>query len=296
MKNLFRCHLKGFVQWDLIRSDSRTPWPFRMICIIEAVATPVTDKVSIHGFTETSFKPHHFAILGTGNDVASERAVDAERRTSLKIPPPAREAGGLIRIDSGRTDVDDVSREGTFELTIRGSAKIGVVGDLKSSQITIAGELLIETPAPPALDTAVHLVLDEYPQVLIGVGSLLSEVAPDPMTSGHREILKQTMSPFITDRTVVGMVHHEPFNDMFAEIDCFFIGGRYCHAITGVNHATHLDPLDRTLKKLYRADPASANGSKTWVEAEPWDDNTQPRRSLYHLRPLLNLYFKAVNL
>jgi hypothetical protein len=80
-----------------------------MIRIIKAVPTPVADKVTIHGFTETSFKPRHFPIAGAGYDVASERAVDAERRTSLKIPPPAREAGGLIRIDSGRTDVDDVS-------------------------------------------------------------------------------------------------------------------------------------------------------------------------------------------
>jgi hypothetical protein len=171
-----------------------------------------------------------------------------------------------------------------------------VIGDLESTQITIAGKLLIETPAPPALDTAVHLVLDEYPKVLIGVGSLLSEVAPDPMTSGHGQILKQTMSPFVADGTVVGMVHHEPFDDMSAEIDCLFISGGNNHAVPRIHHTAHLNTLDRSFQKLYPADPAGANGSKAWVEAEPWDDNTQPRGSLYHLCPTLNFYFKTINL
>jgi hypothetical protein len=167
---------------------------------------------------------------------------------------------------------------------------------LKSPQVTIAGKLLIETPAPPALNAAIHFVLDEYPQVLIGVGSLLSEVAPYPMTSGHGEILKQTMSPFITDRTVVRMVHHQPSNHMFPEIDCLFVGGRYRHAIASIDHATHLHPFDRTLEKLHRADPAGTDGSEAWMKTEPRDDNAQPRRSLYHLRPGLHFYFKAVNL
>jgi hypothetical protein len=71
-----------------------------MIHELVAIAAPVTDEVAIHRFTETSFKAHHFTIARTGDDVASERAVDAERRASLKIPSPAGKPGGLIR-DTG---------------------------------------------------------------------------------------------------------------------------------------------------------------------------------------------------
>ncbi len=156
-----------------------------MVCIVEAVPTPVTDKITIHRLTETSFKPRHFAIADTGNDVASERAVDAERRASLKIPSPAGEAGGFIRIDPRRTDINEVSGKWTFERAVLETTEIGVVSDLHGSQVAITGKLLIEPATSPAVDTTVHFVLDKDAQGLIMISSLFPEVVSDPMAPCH---------------------------------------------------------------------------------------------------------------
>jgi hypothetical protein len=157
--------------------------------------------------------------------MTSEGAVDAERRTSLKIPPPASKAGGFVRINASRTNVDEVSGEGTFELAVCRPAKVGVMGDLKSSKITITGKLLIEPAASPAVDTTIHLVLDKDAKVLITISSLSPKVVPDPMASCYGHVLEQTMSSFIADRTVMRMVHHEPFDDVFTEIGSLLIVG-----------------------------------------------------------------------
>jgi hypothetical protein len=160
-----------------------------MIRVVKAVATAVTDKIAIHCFIETSLKPHYFSVACTGNGVTSERAVDAERRASLKIPPPPGKAGGLIRIDPCRTDINEVSGKGAFQMAVLETTEIGVVGNLHGSQVTIAGKLLIESAAPPAVDTPIHLVLDKDAKVLITISSLLPKVAPDPMTSCYGHVL-----------------------------------------------------------------------------------------------------------
>jgi hypothetical protein len=151
--------------------------------------------------------------------------MDAERRGALKIPSPPGKAGGLIRIDACRTDIDEVPRKGAFQRAVLETTEIGVASNLHGSQVTIAGKLLIEPATSPAVDTTIHFVLDKDAQVLIMISPLFPEVAPDPMASCYGHVLKQAMPAFITDRAVVGMVHHEPFNDVLTEIDCLFVGG-----------------------------------------------------------------------
>ncbi len=221
--------------------------------------------------------------------------MDAERRTSLKIPSPARKARGLVRIDASGTEIDQISRKGALKRSVLISTEIGSMGKLHGAQVAIPRKILIKSAASPAVNTAIHLVLDKYPQVLIVVGPLLSEIAPESVASCNRQILGQTMSAFIADRAVMRMIHHQPFNHVFAEVDCLPVVRRDGHPIAGIHHAAHLNAFDRTFKKLHRAYPASTDRSETRMKAETGDGNPQPRRCLYHFRPLLYLYFKAVN-
>jgi hypothetical protein len=221
--------------------------------------------------------------------------VDAEGRTSLKIPSPAGKSGGLICVDACRTDIDEVSGKRTFQRAVLETTEIGVVGNLHGSQVTVAGKLLIEPAASPTVDTPVHLVLNKDAKVLITIRPLLSKVVSDPMASCYGHVLKQTMPSFIADRAIVGMVHHEPFDDVFTEIDSFFIRRRYDHAIVSIHHAAHLDPFDRTFQKPHRTHSTGPDGSQTGMVAKPRDDDAEPRRCLNDFRPLLNFYFKTIN-
>jgi hypothetical protein len=169
-------------------------------------------------------------------------------------------------------------------------------GNLHGSQVMETGKLLIKPTASPTVDTTIHLMLDQRAEVLVAIGPFFPQVAPDPMTPGNRQILKQTVPTFITDRAVMGMVHHQPFNHVFTEIDRFLVSRRYDHALLPIRHAAHLHPFDRAFKKLHRAHATGTNRSKGWMEAEPRDDDAQSGSSLDHLRPFRNFYFQSVDL
>jgi hypothetical protein len=68
-------------------------------------------------------------------------------------------------------------------------------------------------------------MLDEDAQVLIMISPLFPKVVPDPMASCYSHVLKQTVPSFIADGTVMRMVHHQPFDDVFTKIDGLLIGG-----------------------------------------------------------------------
>ena len=203
--------------------------------------------------------PDDLPIAGAGDQVASEGAVNAKGRPPLKVPAPALETGRLIRVDAGGAEVDEVSGKGTFQRAVLVPTKIGTAGDLHGAQVAVAGKFLIETAAPLAVDAAVHLVLNEDAQVLVTVGPLLPGIAPQPVAAGHGHILKEAVSPFIADRAVMGVIHHEPLDDMSSEIHGLVVGGRDDHAVLGIDHAAHLNALDRSLQKFHRTHPAGAD-------------------------------------
>ncbi len=74
------------------------------------------------------------------------------------------------------------------------------------------------------MDAPVHLMPDEYAQVLILVSPLLAEISPGPMTPCNGHVLKETVAALVTDRAIMRVVHHEPFDHMFSEVHGFFIG------------------------------------------------------------------------
>jgi hypothetical protein len=138
-------------------------------------------------------------------------------------------------------------------------------------------------------------MLDKNTQVLIPISPLLAQVPSDPVTPGNGQGLQEAVPAFITDRAIMGVVHHEPLNHLSTEIDGLLIGGGNHQAIPGFDHTAHLDPFDRTVT-LHRADPAGPYGPQGRVVAEAGDDDTQPLGRLDDFHPVGDFYFMTVNL
>ena len=63
------------------------------------------------------------------------------------------------------------------------------------AEVAAPGELLVEADTAVALDAAVHLVLDELPQVLGDEGPFLAGVPADAMPASHGVVLEETFPP-----------------------------------------------------------------------------------------------------
>ena len=132
-----------------------------MVCVIEAISAAVTDKVAIYRFAEACFQSHDLPVSCTGCGVAAEGTVDANGRGSLVVPAPSFKPGRLIGINSCGTDIDQVASERAFQGAVLIASEVSAVADLHRSQVTITRKVLIESAASPAMDAAVHFVLDK---------------------------------------------------------------------------------------------------------------------------------------
>jgi hypothetical protein len=132
-----------------------------MIGVVESIAAPVTDEVSVHIRAEARFEPNDLTIAGARDHVASQGAVNAQAWTPLIVPASPFESRGFIRINAGRAEIDEVSRKRTFQRTIFVPTEICPVTDLHGTEVSVTGKFLIETAAPPAMDAAVHFMLDQ---------------------------------------------------------------------------------------------------------------------------------------
>jgi hypothetical protein len=115
------------------------------------------------------------------------------------------------------------------------------------------------------------------------------------MAAGNGQILEQTMAAFIAHRTIVGMVQHQPFDNMFTEIDNLFIRGRYHHAVPGIDHTAHLHAFNRTLYEFYRTYSTGPNRPQGRVIAKPRNHDAQFFGGINHFGPRGNFYFLFVD-
>jgi hypothetical protein len=116
------------------------------------------------------------------------------------------------------------------------------------------------------------------------------------MAAGNGHILKEAVSSFITDRAVMGVVHHEPLDHMLAEINSLLMSRRNDHSVLSVDHAAHLNAFDRAVQEHHRTHAACAHRPQASMVAETGNGDSQLRRSLDHLHPLWDFNFKIVNL
>ena len=96
------------------------------------------------------------------------------------------------------------------------------------------------------------------------------------VAAGDGLVLQQAVAAFVAHRAIEGVVHHQPLDDVPAELHGLGVGGGDHHAVTGVFHAAHLDALHRPLQELDGAHAAGAEGAQAGVVAEPGDHDPQP--------------------
>jgi len=119
----------------------------------------------------------------------------------------------FVRKDSSGTNFNQISTKFVLKDPVTASAEINPVVYPKDVKVSSSGVIPIKPDTPVALDAAVHLVIYKRPQILIQIGPLFEPISPIYMTGHYRHVLKMTFSAFITDRAIVGMVDHQPFNN-----------------------------------------------------------------------------------
>jgi hypothetical protein len=147
------------------------------------------------------------------------------------------------------------------------------------AQVGAAGVVFIEAHAAIAGDAAVHLVRDERPQLLVLVGTF-GEAIPALVVAGHHgHVLQMAVTTFLTDRTVVRVVGHQPFDDAGAERLGLVVVDGNPGVVSGGCHAGHDDTTTGVVLVgvlLDRALATGANTAKCWMPAEIRD--VEPQR------------------
>ena len=257
--------------------------PFRIPGKTEPESSPVADKMSVDRRAETGLLSDDLTIPRTEYGAASQGAMGADRFASLEIPPSAHKPRGFVRVDTRGADIDQVAGKRAFKHPIPPAAEIDAGADAHDPQVRISGVFPVIPGAAVALDAAVHLVLHQGAQVLIEMGSLAPGIPALPMPPGHGHLLKQAVPPLIANRTIVGMVGHEPFDHAFPESDRFRIGGGYHHPVSHIDHAAHLNAGAVTLNHLDGADTAGAHRAQGGMVAEPGNHDAQAFGCVNHL-------------
>ncbi len=284
----------GFSQRGILAVHSCPAWPTREICIRIPEPSPVANEVAVDRLVETGLDAHHLPVPGAGDGAAAQGTVDAQEGNPLQIPPPRLVAGRPVRIDARRADIHEVSGKRAFERAVPESTEIDPVCDLHRAEIPVSGKVLVEPRAAVAVNTPVHFVGYELPEVLVMIGALPAGIAPQPVPSRHRFVLQQALPALVAHGAVVRVIHHEPLDDLPSESHRLLIRGRNHHAVLGINHATHLKPLERAVNELHRTHPAGSRRPQRLVIAEARDHDPKPLGRFNHFGPFGDFDFQVV--
>src|SRR5277367_2979635 len=104
-----------------------------------------------------------------------------------------------------------------------------------------AGVFTVETDASLTLDAAVHLVIDERPEILIAKRSLTKLIYPRAVTRHHRHVLQVAFTAFIAHGTIMGMIEHQALNHGGAKIGGLGILDRNACTFRRRRHAGHYE-------------------------------------------------------
>jgi hypothetical protein len=124
----------------------------------------------------------------------------------------------LVRKDTGRTYFHEIAAELAFKSAILESPVVDAAANAKNVEIFAAGVILVESHAAVALDTTVHLMVDERPQILIAVCALGKSIFAVVVPCHDCHVLEMTLTPFVANRAIMRMIHHEPFKHALAEL------------------------------------------------------------------------------
>ena len=170
-------NLEGLFTGDRLAVDCSLPRPFGNAGIKKSVTAPVADEIAIDGRAKAGFLTEDLPIAGTHHRVAPEGAIQADGRRALVVPAPSLEARGLIGENAGGAYIGDVAGVRTLQCSVRLATEIDAISALHDAEVAVAAIFLIEPGTAIALNAAVHLVLDQGAEVLIGVGAFFPRIA-----------------------------------------------------------------------------------------------------------------------
>ena len=133
-------------------------------------------------------------------------------------------------------------------------------------------------------------MIDKRSEILVIMGSFPEAGPPVDMPGHHGHVLKMALAAFVADRTVMGMVEHQPLDDAFAEMDHLRIVDGDAHAVFDLCHAGHDDLAFRVLivaELLYRALPARADGSRAGCQQKYGTSKPRSRQASRRFLPSL---------
>ena len=110
---------------------------------------------------------------------------------------------------TGGADLHQVAGELALQYPLLMAAEVNMVVRGQCGQVGATGVVTVVTGAAVAGDTAVHFMVDQWPQVLIAMRILAAAVAAITMAYHHRHVLQVALPPLSAYRAVVGVVQHQ---------------------------------------------------------------------------------------
>ena len=259
--------------------QQRLAWTVFAVDVAIAEAATVAQEVLVDRTVEAVFDPTQFSVTLARGDVATAGAAMADARGELHVPLTVVALGvRLVGEHTGRADLGEVAGELAFQHAVFDATEVHVVVGAEHAQVGAAGVVLIEAHATVAGDAAVHFVGNERAEVLVLVGTLGEAITALVVAGHHGHVLQVAVTAFLTDRAVVGVVGHQPFDDAGAERLGFFIVDGDPGVVGGWGHARHDDAttgvvlvgvlLDRTLATGTDATESGVPAEIRNIEAE----------------------------
>ncbi len=242
-----------------ILADQRLGDPFRAIHVLVGEAALVAKPLVVDGRVSPSADAAQVVRLDVQGDVASQTAIGTDAGHPFQFPGAGPEAEDAAGQGSHGADVNGVAGEYGIESLAGESVYPGEPAPFEVIQLEVVGPFFQVAHAAPAQHTA-FLILDDQGAEGVGLAfvAFLLDVAALGGSPFEDEILKVTLTAFVTDRTVKGVIGEEEFQDGLAGLEHLRAGGAHhhlwpYHSGAGRLQAAHL--LD-----LHQADPAPTEG------------------------------------
>ena len=187
-------------------------WLTRTIFQVDVTVTETTtvaEEVVVYCTVVTVFDSTQFAITLAGADVTADGTLLADARRKLHIPFTVVTLGvRFVGEYAGRANFDQVTGKFAFQRAVFRATEVDVVVRTVNAQVRTVSVIFVVTHTAVAGDAAVHFVRDEWPQILITVGTFSETVATEAVSGHHGHILKMAVTAFFTYWTVVRVVGH----------------------------------------------------------------------------------------
>jgi hypothetical protein len=103
------------------------------------------------------------------------------------------------------------------------SSEVNIILGSEYIEVIATRMVLIKSHTPVTLNAAVHFMVNERAEVLIFIRAFFIGKSPVIMTRHYSHILQVTGTAFITHRTIMWVVCHQPFYHIRTEFSCLGI-------------------------------------------------------------------------